>query len=155
MSRPVLRALALAGAAAVALGTPATAMAASHAHAKPSKPAHPAHPVRKPAPFTAVGVVTAVDPAAGTVTVADTGGSRDLHGRTVVVSVAGTTRVTLDDAPATLAQLAAGDAVTANGVRSASGALTARAVNATSPAPAPVPTDSPTPVPTDSPTPAV
>ena len=148
MGTPRLAALGLAAALAVSPFVASTAFAAtSHArhqatvtnHAtkaqRAGKKSHPAKSQtanhgKRPVTFTATGVVTAVDPVAGTLTVADKGGSRDLHGTSVMVTVAATTSVEVDDAAATLSDVNVGDHVAANGVRSVGPVFTARHVNA-------------------------
>jgi hypothetical protein len=67
--------------------------------------------------FTATGTITAVDQAAGTVTVAAKGGTKDVRGKTVTVSVGATTRIRVGGAGKALADLAAGYRVTVVGVR--------------------------------------
>lgn len=132
MSRAPLRFLAVAGVAALTFAAPATAFAAGHSHS--TKTTHSSNKHHgKPAStrFTAAGTVTAVDASAGTVTLADKGGSKDLHGQSVTVVVDDSTKVTRDDASATLADVQVGDHVAANGHRS-SDALTAAHLNASS-----------------------
>jgi hypothetical protein len=77
------------------------------------------HPVSKPAKvaFTAAGTITAVDTAAGTVTVAAKGGTKDVRGKTVTVAVGSTTRIRVGGARKTLADLAVGYRVAVVGVR--------------------------------------
>lgn len=142
MSRALLRTAALLGSASLVLAAPAVASAAGKGHTH--KPSHSKAASKKPVktvPFAAVGTVVAVDAAARTVTVAATGGSKDLRGKTVVVTLAPTTKVTLDDAPAGLDVIDAGDAVTTNG-RRVGADLVAAHVNATS-APVVQPTEQP------------
>lgn len=86
----------------------------------------------KPAKFTATGTVTAVDTTAGTVTVADQGGSRDLHGTSVTVVVPDTAKV-VRHGPATLSDVQVGDHLAANGVRSDGPTFTAEHVSAEPP----------------------
>ena len=153
MSRSPLRVVAVVGVAALSLAAPATALAAGHAHhAAKTHSSHKHHGKPAPVRFTATGTVTSVDSTAGTVTLADKGGSRDLHGKTVTVTVSATTKVTLDDAPATLDKIQPGDHVAANGTRGTGGALNAKHVNAES-APAPDASESAQPQATDSPAP--
>lgn len=162
MSSVAIRRLAIAGVAALAVATPISAYAAPHGHggahatkaSHASKTNHGKKHHGKPAPkhFTAVGTVTAVDAAAGTVTLADKGGSKDLHGKSVTVVVTSTTKLTRDDANVTLDKVQAGDHVSANGNRGTDGSLNARHVNAESPA-APDASESATPEPTESATP--
>jgi hypothetical protein len=88
---------------------------------KPAKPVKPVKPTTKPkavkVSFTATGSITAVDAAAGTVTVAVKGGTKELHRTTITVGVATDARVKLDDATVTLASLAAGQHVAITGTR--------------------------------------
>ena len=150
MSSSPLRFVAVAGVAALTFAAPATAFAAGHSHAtKPSHSSHKHHGKPARARFTAVGTIVSVDTTAGTVTINDNGGSKDLHGNTaVVVTVSSTTKITLDDASVTLDKLQPGDHVMANGTR-ANGALNAAHVNASSP-PEPDASDSPSPDPSQS-----
>lgn len=162
MSPSVLTKIAIAGVAALSLGLPVNALAATHSTAHhPSAASHPGkkHPVKKhpgkkhpgkpaAARFTAVGVITAVDTATGVVSLDDKGGSPDLHGHAVTVTISSVTKITRDDASATLSQIQVGDDVTANGTRAAGGVLNAAHLNATS-APAPEPTATATATPTD------
>ena len=119
--------------------------------------------------FTANGKVTAV--ATDSFTMHVKGGSKDLHGTDVTVTVTDTTKMRRNGAKATVADLQVGDRLNANGSRAADGTLTARHVNAHGPdasdstdtsstdtgstdagsTPSPSPTD--TPAPTDSPAP--
>ena len=113
--------------------------------------------------FTANGKVTAVGTDSFTMHVK--GGSKDLHGGDVTVTVTDTTKMRRNGAKATVADLQVGDRVNAVGSRGTDGTLTARHVNAHGPDatdttttdnPAPTggatPTDSPTPTPTPTPT---
>ena len=153
MSHSLLRIVAIGGVAAVTFAAPATAFAAGHGHGHAkTHHSHKHHGKPAPARFTAVGVVTAVDTTAGTVTLADNGGSRDLHGKSVTVAVSSTTKVTRDDAPATLAQVQPGDHVAANGTRGIGNVLNAKHVNADS-SPEPDASESAEPESTDSPAP--
>lgn len=148
MSSVVLRRLAVAGVATLAVAAPVSAYAAPHGGAHATKPSHATKSSHgnkhhgKPAQkhFTAVGTVANVDPAAGTVTINDKGGSKDLHGQPVTVIVTDTTKITRDDATVTLDKIQPGDHVSANGNRGTNG-LTAKHVNAESPE-APDSTDS-------------
>jgi hypothetical protein len=154
VSRPALRAVAVAGVAALTLAAPATAFAASHGHAHQAKAkshsSHKHHGKPAPAKFTAVGTVTAVDPTGGTITLADKGGSKDLHGKSVTVTVSPSTKVTRDDAPSSLSSVQVGDHVAANGTRADGGVLNAKHVNAESaPQPEPSESSSPEPQPTE------
>ncbi|HEU5034166.1 MAG TPA: DUF5666 domain-containing protein [Mycobacteriales bacterium] len=134
---PRLAAAAVAGAVLFVPAAATTAYAAGHGHGHGhTKHAAKAHHHGKPAAkkFTATGTVASVD--GDTLVIHDKGGSRDLHGTDVTVTVTDTTKINLDDAPATLADLVAGDHVMANGTRGSDDAgnpvLTARHVNASS-----------------------
>lgn len=138
MFRPTrLAAAAVAGAVLFVPAAASTAYAAGHGHGHghgqhAAKVHHHGKPAAKK--FTATGTVTAVD--GDTVTLDDKGGSRDLHGTSVTAVVTDTTKVTRDDAPATLADVQVGDHVMVNGSRGSDDAgnavLTARHVNASS-----------------------
>lgn len=93
-------------------------------------PAPPRKPRPAPVQFTAVGVVASVDAATNTVTVTVKAGVRDLAGKTVVVAVAATAKIILDDVVVPLAALPAGAKVTVHGLRS-DNVLTAAKVIAT------------------------
>ena len=160
MSRSALRGVAVASVAAITLAAPVSAFAATHGHTHQSKvKTHSSHKHHgKPAStrFTATGSVVSVG--TGTVTIADKGGSKDLHGKTITVVVSSTTKVTRDDATVTLDKLQAGDHVAANGTRGTDGSLNAKHVNADSTpepdasqsaSPEPTSTDTPAPTPTD------
>jgi len=82
--------------------------------------------------FTANGKVTAVD--ADSFTFHAKGGSKDLHGTDVTVTVTDATKMRRDGAKATVADLQVGDRVNVNGWRNEDGSLTARHVNAHAPA---------------------
>ncbi|HEU5007465.1 MAG TPA: hypothetical protein VFT67_10850 [Jatrophihabitantaceae bacterium] len=88
--------------------------------------------VRHSARFTATGTVTAVDTTGQTVTLADRGGSRDLHGTSVTITAAATATIELDDATATLADVQVGDHVAAHGTRADGPVFTATRVAADS-----------------------
>ena len=156
MSVPTRRGLALVGVAALAFASPATAYAAGHSggHSKATHQNHKHHGKPASRRFTATGTFDAAGADGLTFTMDDKGGSKDLHGKLgVVITVSSKTKVTLDDAAATLANLAAGDHVAVNGLRGANGELDALHVNAES-APAPQPSSSESPDSTDSPAPA-
>jgi uncharacterized membrane protein len=132
MNRRRLLTAAFAGALfAGAMATPA--FAAEHAGTKTAKD----HKVvakaqqRRKTPFTVVGTVSAVDPTAGTVSVAVRSGMRDLRGRTVTVTVTGSTRVRYNDAAASLSTLPVGARVTVVGTRGDSGLTAAKVVAST------------------------
>jgi hypothetical protein len=115
-------------------------LAAAKSHPKPPQvKVHPAkaHPVAKH--FTAVGTVVSVDVAAGTVTLADKGGSKDLHKTTVTVLTAAKTKIVRAGAEATLTKIVAGDHVTAVGTRTTAGLLASH-VNVAAAKPAPTST---------------
>ena len=82
--------------------------------------------------FTANGKVTAVDATSFTMHVK--GGSKDLHGTDVTVTVSDTTKMRRNGAKATVADLQVGDKVNVHGARNADGTFTARHVNAHGPA---------------------
>src|SRR2546423_617795 len=91
------------------------AMANATSH-KPATNTHkPATNTHKPAPkthkpakhFTATGTVVSVDLGAGTVTLADKGGSKDLHGKTVTVLTGAKTKIVRNGAKAALSSLVA------------------------------------------------
>jgi uncharacterized protein DUF5666 len=120
----------LAGAAAAAL-----VLAAPAATAFASRPADgqtSTHANQSKSHFTANGKVTAVDATSFTMHVK--GGSKDLHGTDVAVTVTDTTKMRRDGAKATVADLQVGDRVNSHGTRGADGTLTARHVNAHGPA---------------------
>ena len=118
------------------------------AKAKPAKPAKPPMPGKaakpgkgaKPVNFVATGVLTAVDVAAGTVTVTVKGGTVDVRGRIVTFAVTAKTRVSLNDTVVTLAELTAGNRVSVHGTRVGTG-YTVVKVNATAPVASPEPTE--------------
>lgn len=112
--RALLRTAAVLGSAGLVLSAPSASFAAGAPHAH--KP-HAKHVAKKPVPFAAVGKVVAVDAEARTLTVAVDGGSRDLHGKSVVVTLVSTTKVTVDDAAGSLDLVDVGDTATANGRR--------------------------------------
>ena len=120
----------LAGAAAAAL-----VLAAPAATAFASRPADgqtSTHANQSKSHFTANGKVTAVDATSFTMHVK--GGSKDLHGTDVTVTVTDSTKMRRDGAKATVADLQVGDRVNSHGTRGADGTLTARHVNAHGPA---------------------
>jgi hypothetical protein len=111
--------------------------------------------------FTATGTITAVDTAAGTVTVAAKGGTKDVRGKTVTITVAAGTRIRVNGKRTSLSALAAGCRVAVLGVRQST-AYAALQIEASkvkrSPAPAPSasspsPSDDATPEPSDDVTP--
>ncbi len=126
-----LLALAMAGAgAAPALAQPPT----QHAHGR-SVAAHTAHTHAKAAKlsFALGGALTAVDAAAGTVSFTVQGGhDKTLRGTVVTVKVTDTTKISRDDAPATLPDLLSGDHVSVKGA-SVNGVRTASRVSADAP----------------------
>jgi hypothetical protein len=149
---------ALALAAAVIVPTATTATAAYAKHGSSDAPA--AHQPAKVA-FTATGTITAVDTAAGTVTVAAKGGTRDVRGKTVTIAVTATTRIRLNSKNKSLAALAAGDKISAVGF-DRSAVYTATKIEATivpvkhsptpavsTPAPSASPSDDDSPEPAD------
>jgi hypothetical protein len=78
-------------------------------------------PASKPAPvttkFSASGTVTAVDAAAGTVTVSAKGGTKDVKGQTVTVKVPSTAKVVVNKSGKSLADIAAGFTITVEGTK--------------------------------------
>ena len=119
-----------AAAAALVLAAPAaTAFAAKPADGQTST--HVNHGKSK-THFTANGKVTAVDATSFTMHVK--GGSKDLHGTDVTVTVSDTTKMRRDGAKATVADLQVGDKVNVHGARGSDGTFTARHVNAHGPA---------------------
>ena len=139
--------------AAVAFAQPATT--ATVQKAKAPKPVKTKKPVR--IPFAASGKVTAVDAAAGTVTVQAKGGTKDVHKRTVTVTVASNAKIKINDKVGTLAAVQPGAKITVTGTRS-TGVYTATRVQVsqrTAPVvtPSPTPTTEPGPTPTVSPAP--
>ena len=174
MSVSTRRGLALVGVAALAFASPATAFAAGHSgdHSKATHQNHKHHGKPASRRFTATGTFDAVGADGLTFTMDDKGGSKDLHGKLgVVITTSSKTKVTLNDAAATLANLAPGDHVAVNGLRGPNGELDALHVNADStpepqpsstaspdstgsPAPSPTDTSSPASTPTDTTSPA-
>jgi hypothetical protein len=116
-------------AAGAAQAAPAQAGGVSAA-AKAAKPVKVTKPVK--VPFAVNGTVAAVDVAAGTVTIATTGGMRDLRGKTITITMSTSAKIVVDDVRATLASVQAGHRVTAVGVR-AGALLTATKLGATTP----------------------
>jgi hypothetical protein len=148
--------------AALVIAAPAAALASNPGQGQGQTSTHANHGKSK-MHFTANGKVTAVD--ADSFTMHVKGGSKDLHGSDVTVTVTDTTKMRRNGAKATVADLQVGDRVNAVGSRGSDGTLTARHVNAHGPDatdttttedPAPTdgttPTDSPTPTPTPTPT---
>lgn len=141
--------------AAVAFAHPATTATAQKAKApKPVK-------TRKPVQFAASGKVTAVDAAAGTVTVQAKGGTKDVRKRTVTVTVAGNARIKINDKVGTLAAVKPGAKITVTGTRSGDVytatrvQVSQRTAPVVTPSPAPAVTPDPTtePAPTTEPSP--
>lgn len=119
-----------AAAAALVLAAPAaTAFASNPGHGQSGT--HGNHG-KSHSHFTANGKVTAVD--GDSFTFHAKGGSKDLHGTDVTVTVTDATKMRRDGAKATVADLQVGDRVNVNGSRGDDGSLTARHVNAHSPA---------------------
>jgi hypothetical protein len=139
-------ALALALSAAIAVpAVLATAPAFASGH-----PAETPHPSSKPVKvaFAAAGTITAVDTTAGTVTVAATGGTKDVRGKTVTVAVSSTTVIRVGSARKALADLAADYKVSVIGYHQGA-AYTATRIDAKKVA-AKTPSDDATPVPSGS-----
>ncbi|MET0422833.1 MAG: hypothetical protein ABW046_03090 [Actinoplanes sp.] len=120
-----------------------TSVSAAHS-AKPGKTPK----ATKKTKFTASGVVTAVT--GETVTVKVKGGTKDVRGRTVAVTVPSSAQVLVNGVRKVAADLLVGDAVTITGT-SSGGALTAARVQARRVKVRPAPTVSPAPSPTASP----
>jgi hypothetical protein len=141
---------------------PAVSVTAAQAVAKPaaskpakpeaSKPAKPAKPAK--VTFAANGSVTAVSADAATITVAVKSGTKDVKGRTVIISVPSTTRIVVNGAGRALSALAAGYRITVTGTHVGS-AYTAAKIEAhgvrTQPTPTASPTAAPSPTVTESP----
>ncbi|MEU8609949.1 hypothetical protein AB0C29_18360 [Actinoplanes sp. NPDC048791] len=155
LRRTAVAALLAAGIVVPAVGTAATAFAqpggkpvsAQKAHPKPNKTKKPVR-----TPFAASGKVTAVDAAAGTVTLLASGGTKDVRRQTVTVTVPGSLRVVVNGKRTTLKTVAVGARITVNGTRVGT-AYTATKVSVTQKKgavvkPTPTPTVSPTPQPT-------
>jgi hypothetical protein len=123
---------------------------------KPSKPTKPTRPVKRVS-FSYNGTLTAVDVAAGTVTVMVRGGGHQaLRGKKITLAVPATAVVRRNAVAATPADLVAGDRIQVKGDRVGS-AHTVRRVSATSAAvttPAPTPSVEPT-EPSETPEPTV
>lgn len=139
-----------AGTATVAFAQPGSRPAAVQ-KAKP-KPVKTKKAVRTP--FAAIGKVTAVDAAAGTVTLLATGGTRDVRRKTVTVAVPAAVRVVINSKRVTLAAVAVGARITVTG-RFSAGTYTAAKVQVTQrkkPVVTPSPTPPADPTPTDEPT---
>jgi hypothetical protein len=133
--------------------------AAKPSAAKPGKPA--AKTTKKPksgktskpakkVKFAANGTVTAVDVAAGTVTVAVKSGTKDVKGRTVRFNVPSTAKIVVNNGQKTLSRLGAGQQITLTGMRAGSTYTAARVV-AVSKAKLPMPSVKPSPPVTPSP----
>ena len=115
-------------AAALVLAAPAATAFAS----KPADGASSTHTNQSKSHFTANGKVTAVSDTSFTMHVK--GGSKDLHGTDVTVTVTDTTKMRRNGAKATVADLQVGDKVNVHGARGTDGTFTARHVNAHGPA---------------------
>lgn len=111
-------------AAALVVAAPATALAANPGHGHGHSGTHG----KSHSHFTANGKVTAVD--GDSFTFHAKGGSKDLHGTDVTVTVTDTTKMRRNGAKAAVADLQVGDRVNVNGSRADDGSLTARHVNA-------------------------
>ena len=121
----------VAAAALVVAAPAATAFAANPGHGHGHSGTHGNH-AKAHSHFTANGKVTAVD--GDSFTFHAKGGSKDLHGTDVTVTVTDATKMRRDGAKATVADLQVGDRVNVNGSRAEDGSLTARHVNAHAPA---------------------
>ena len=154
--RRTTAALALVAAVIVPAASTATAAYAKHGSSHSQAPHKPAKVA-----FTATGTITAVDTAAGTVTVAAKGGTKDVRGKTVTMTVGAGSRVSLNGKRKSLSALAAGYRITVLGVRQAATynalRIEATAPKARKPKPAastPPPSEVATPTPSDDATPA-
>jgi hypothetical protein len=137
--------------AAVAFAQPATKSAT--AQKSGPKPGKTKKPVRTP--FTASGKVTAVNAAAGTVTVLATGGTKDVRKHTVTITVTSAARFKINSRAGTLAAVTVGARITVTGTRSGT-TYTAAKVEVSqkkSPVVTPSPTPTVDPGPTVEPTP--
>lgn len=115
---------------------------------KPTKAVKPP----KPEQFSASGVLTAVDAAGSTVTLAAKGGTKDVRGRTVTFAIGSTAKVRLDETATTVGSLKPGYRASISGTRIGA-AYTVLKLNADAPEPTPAPTPSVEPTePTDEPT---
>ena len=147
------RRLAVAAALATAVVVPASASIAVAAgpvavgHHQSSKPSD--RPSRSK--FSAAGTVTAVDAAAGTVTIKVKTGTKDVRRKTVTVAVADNARVRVNGAAGSLADLAVGYRISVVGIRT-NKTYTATRVEARLVKPHPAPSASPSPS-SDDPTP--
>jgi hypothetical protein len=158
MRRTAVAALLAAGIVVPTMATAAAAVAQPAAHPAAAqrakdkvavKPGKTRKPVRTP--FAASGRVTAVDAAAGTVTLLAQGGSKDVRKRTVTVAVPSTARVVINGKRGALSAVTVGARITVNGTRSA-GVYTASKVQVSQKA---GPVVTPSPKPTVQPTPTV
>jgi hypothetical protein len=131
---PVVAAPAMAASQASANAAAGKAAGRPTARPAPRKPA-------KPTPFSVTGTLTAVDPAASTLTVLVKGG-KHARGTAVTVAVAATARLHLNDRTVTLAALPVGAHAAVSGTVSG-GVRTARRVNVETHG-GPAPTASPT-----------
>ena len=141
--------------------TPGTAKHSSAKPSKPSKPAKPTKPVKpiKRVSFSYNGTLTALDAAAGTVTIkVPGGGQKALRSAKLTLTVPASAAVRRNGAVATLGELVVGDKLQVKGDRVGT-VHTVRRVSAkasvVAPAPSPTPSPEPseTPEPTESPTP--
>jgi hypothetical protein len=121
----------------------------------PKKPTAKPTSKRPPAtPFSANGSLVGTDPTAATLTLLVKGGKdKASRGTKLVVKVAAGAKVTLNDAPSTLAALPAGAHVTVVGTSTGT-ETTVTKVNASAPSASPTPVPSETPEPSESPEPS-
>jgi Cu/Ag efflux protein CusF len=132
----------------------ASTTTAAYAKNDSSGSAHPGKPAKTA--FTATGTITAVDTAAGTLTVAAKGGTKDVRGTTVTITVGANARIRLNSRRASLSALVAGDKVAVLGTRQSTSYTALQIEAATvkhSPKPAPSASASPSPSDDDSPEP--
>ena len=141
--------------------TPGTAKHSSAKPSKPSKPAKPTKPVKpiKRVSFSYNGTLTALDAAAGTVTIkVPGGGQKALRSAKLTLTVPASAAVRRNGAVVTLGELVVGDKLQVKGDRVGTVHTVRRvsakaSVVAPSPSPTPSPEPSETPEPTESPTP--
>jgi len=141
------RRLAVAAALATAVVVPASSSMAVAAGSNTAGHHQSAKPADRPsrAKFSATGTVTAVDAAAGTVTIKVKTGTKDVRRKTVTVAVPDNARIRVNGAAAeTLADIAVGYRIAVVGIRTDK-TYTATRVEArqVKPHPAPSPTPSP------------
>jgi hypothetical protein len=161
LPRSAVAAMLAAGIIVPAVSGAAVAMAAPSSHsagtfvdaAKSDKPGKPGKPSRRvKVKFAAEGRVTAVDAAAGTVTLLAKSGTKDVRKKTITVAVPAGARIVVGGRRATVAGIVAGARIAVTGTR-VGAEYTAARISATRPKPAP--SKKPVPVVTPSPSPSV